>query len=159
MCYVIGAMSKMLPGGRPQGSRPAKPLLVEGVSRWPNPSIHPGRGGGVERHRVLGQCAARVPQSVEATVWVVAGVEEGLVPPVHGNVETVRLVRKAESGARRGKFNYAGPCVSDGPVCRGAGCRCGYVRVVGNGGLHRGHECDGYGDGPYESVCQGDRIC
>ena len=82
-------------------------------------------------------------------------------PSAHGNVEAVRLVGKAESGARRGKFKYAGSCVSNGngPVCRGAGCRCGYVRAVGNGGLHRGHECDGYGDGPYGPVCQGDRIC
>ena len=101
---------------------------------------------------------ARVPQSVEAAVWVVAGVEEGLVPSVHGNVETVRLIGKAESEARRGKLKYAGSGASNGTVWCGAGRRRGYVRVVWDGGLHRGHGCDGYGDGPSESVCQSDRV-
>ena len=54
---------------------------------------------------------------MEAAVWVVAGVEEGLVPSVHGNVETVRFIGKAESEARRGKLKYAGSGASNGTVC------------------------------------------
>ena len=51
----------------------------------------------------------RVPQSVEAAVWVVVGVEKGLVPSAHGDVEAIRLAGKAEAGTCRDKLKHAGP--------------------------------------------------
>jgi hypothetical protein len=39
---------------------------------------------------------------VEAEVWAVAGVKESLIPPVHGDVETIRFVREGESGTGGG---------------------------------------------------------
>ena len=57
--------------------------------------------------RVLPGC--RVPQSVEAAVWVVVGVEKGLVPSAHGDVEAIRLAGKAEAGTCRDKLKHAGP--------------------------------------------------
>ena len=89
---------------------------------------------------------------------MVAGVEKGLVPSVHRDVETVRFAERAESGACRGKLKHAGPGVSNGTVWCGAGRRCGYVHVVRDGGSHRGRGCDGYGDRPSESMCQGDCV-
>ena len=89
---------------------------------------------------------------------MVVGVEKGLVPSVHRDVETIRLAGKDEAETCRGKLKHAGAGVSNGTVWRSADRKCGYVLVVQDGGCHRVHVRDGYGDRSSEAVCQSDGV-
>ena len=95
---------------------------------------------------------------MEAEVWAVAGVKEGLIPSVHWDAETIRFVRKGESGTRGGQLKHAGSGVGDGAVWYGVGRTRRYVCVIWDSGRYRGRGRDGYGDRSSKSVRQGDCV-
>ena len=147
-----------LTGGMAAGERAPPPCRHELEELHVSRTRPPIPGWRAKRHRVLGQSVAGAPQSVKAVVWMVVGVKKGLVPSVHGDIETIRLAGKDEAGTCRGKRKHAGAGASNGTVWRSAGRRCGYVLVVRNGGFHRGHVRDGYGDRSSETMCQSDGV-